>query len=73
LPRLVEDAAPEVSHLIETAFEAFFRTGDRTGVLRSTQQILEPFGGELFDGFRSDAPASSRLASSEVPWMRVLA
>ena len=68
LPRLVERAAPEVSHLIETAFEMFFTTGDRTGVLRAAQEILDPFGGELFDGFRSDAPASSRLAISEVPW-----
>jgi hypothetical protein len=73
LPRLVEAADPEVSRRIETAFDEFFRTGDRTGVLRATQQILEPFGGELFDGFRSDAPASSRLASSEIPWLRALA
>lgn len=70
LPRLVERAAPDVSHLVETAFETFFKTGDRAGVLHAVQQILEPFGGELFDGFRSDAPAASRLAESEVPWTR---
>jgi hypothetical protein len=68
LPRLVERAAPEIGLPLETAFEAFFTTGDRTGVLRVAQQILEPFGGELFDGFRSDAPASSRIAPSDVPW-----
>jgi hypothetical protein len=68
LPRLVERADPNVSQLVEAAFETFFKTGDRTGVLRAVQKILEPFGGELFDGFRSDAPASSRLIASEVPW-----
>ena len=70
LPRLVERAAPDASHIVEAAFETFFKTGDRTGVLRAIQQILEPFGGELFDGFRSDAPDASRLATSEVPWTR---
>jgi hypothetical protein len=70
LPRLVERAAPELSLLIETAFETFFQTGDRALVLQAIQQILEPFGGELFDGFRSDAPASSRLPASEFPWAR---
>lgn len=58
MPRLVERAAPDVSQFLEAAFETFFKTGDRTGVLRAVQRILEPFGGELFDGFRSDAPAS---------------
>jgi hypothetical protein len=70
LPRLVELAAPDLSHLIEAAFETFFKTGDRSGVLSTVHQILEPFGGEMFDGFRSDAPPSSRLATSELPWMR---
>jgi hypothetical protein len=68
LPRLVERAAPDLSHSIESAFDAFFQTGDRTAVLRVTQQILEPFGGELFDGFRSDAPASFRIAATQIPW-----
>lgn len=70
LPRLVERADPDVSQLVEAAFETFFRTGDRTGVLRAVERILEPFGGELFDGFRSEAPASARLSASEIPWLR---
>jgi hypothetical protein len=70
LPGLVARAAPDVSSRLEAAFEAFFKTGDRTGVLSVVQRILEPFGGELFDGFRSDAPASFRRATSEVPWTR---
>jgi hypothetical protein len=62
LPRLLERSAPDVSQLLESAFDAFFKTGDRTGVVAVVSKILEPFGGELFDGFRSDAPASSRIA-----------
>jgi len=65
LPRLVERNAPDVSPLLEAAFDAFFKGGDRTDVLNLVQQILGPFGGELFDGFRSDAPASSRASA---PW-----
>jgi len=70
LPRLVERAAPDLSLLLEAAFEAFFKTGDRSAVLNVLQRILEPFGGELFHGFRSDAPVSFRCTVSEVPWMR---
>ena len=68
LPRQVERAAPDVSRVLEPAFETFFKTGDRTAVVRAISQILEPFGGELFDGFRSDAPSSSRIPMSELPW-----
>ena len=66
LPRLVERTAPELSEPLERAFEVFFRTGDRTSVLRVVREILEPFGGELFDGYRSDAPSSCRLGTSEI-------
>jgi len=70
LPRLVERAAPDLGNSIESAFDAFFQTGERTAVLRVTQRILEPFGGELCDGFRSEAPASFRTAASQIPWTR---
>jgi hypothetical protein len=70
LPRLVERSAPDVSKLIEGAFATFFKTGDRTAVLQAVQKVLEPFGGELFDGFRSEAPASARVPPAEVPWTR---
>jgi hypothetical protein len=70
LPVLVQRSAPEVSQLLEEAFETFFKTGDRTGVVRAVQKVLEPFGGELFDGYRSDAPANARVPSSDVPWTR---
>lgn len=70
LPVLVQRGAPEVSQLLEEAFDRFFKTGDRTGVVRVVQQVLEPFGGELFDGYRSDAPANARVPSADIPWLR---
>jgi hypothetical protein len=68
LPRLVARAAPELGEAIESAFERFFTTGDRSQVLRVVQQTLEPYGGELFEGFRSDAPSSFRVANRAPPW-----
>lgn len=70
LPGLVERAAPDISKQIESAFECFFKTGERRGVLHLVEQILEPFGGKLFEGFRLDAPPSARVPASEVPWTR---
>jgi len=68
LPKLVATVAPDLSHAIESAFDVFFTTGERTDILRITKQVLAPFGGELFAGFRSDAPRSARVSASQVPW-----
>jgi hypothetical protein len=66
VPRSLARAAPDLSELLEHAFEAFFTTGDRTEVLRAVPQILAPFGGELRDGFRSDAASSCRVVAPEL-------
>jgi hypothetical protein len=66
VPRALARAAPDVSELLEHAFEVFFTTGDRTAVLRAVPQVLASFGGELRDGFRAQAPRSCRAASSEL-------
>jgi predicted nucleotidyltransferase len=55
-----ERAAPDLYASIEQAFSLFFRTGERADLIRVVQLVLAPFGGEVFDGFRSEAPASSR-------------
>lgn len=70
LPRCVERVAPELGQALDWAFDAFFAHGDRSAILGVAQEILAPFGGELFDGFRMDAPATARVAASEVPWAR---
>lgn len=70
LPRLLERSAPDVSQLLEAAFDSFFKSGDRSALLQVARRVLEPSGGELVDGFRSDAPASARVPPAEVPWQR---
>jgi nucleotidyltransferase-like protein len=42
------------------SFEALFRTGDGTLVIAIAEEILEPKGGLLFEGYRSEAPANWR-------------
>lgn len=67
LPRRVHTVAPELHTEIEHAFTTFFTAGDRGPLLRVVQQILGPFGGECFEGFRAIAPASNRLTNSDIP------
>ncbi|HEY8945618.1 MAG TPA: nucleotidyltransferase domain-containing protein [Polyangiaceae bacterium] len=69
LPRLLARAAPELAEELEAAFALFFRTADPASVLVVVERVLAPFGGTYFDGFRSDAPTSSRVPRSRVPWL----
>ncbi|WP_252504634.1 nucleotidyltransferase domain-containing protein [Sporosarcina sp. Marseille-Q4943] len=34
-----------------TAFDAFYKTGNREGIIRLTDDVLAPFGGRLFEGY----------------------
>ena len=33
------------------AFDAFYKTGDREGIIRITDEVLAPFGGRLLEGY----------------------
>ncbi len=67
LPRLVRSAAPELSAQLEQGFETFFRTGERAPAIAAAVRALEQFGGEVFDGFRADAPPEWRRTGADVP------
>lgn len=69
LPRLVRSASPRSADALEHGFDTFFKTGERDAAIEAVVLVLEPLGGELFDGFRSDAPETSRVQLSEVPWL----
>lgn len=43
------------------SFEVIFQTGESAGLAELTKKILKPFGGLLWDGFKSDAPKEYRL------------
>lgn len=57
LIRLLKQENPELANNWITAFESLVKTGDSTAVETVVAKILKPYGGYLWDGFRSDAPA----------------
>lgn len=69
LPRLVRLAAPDVSSSLEQGFDTFFRCGERAQAIAAVQRVLEPLGGEIFEGYRADAPADWRVPRAAVSWV----
>jgi len=57
LIRLLKAENPELAEEWTTAFEILIQTSDSKAVETVVTKILEPYGGYLWDGFRSDAPA----------------
>jgi hypothetical protein len=47
------------------SFDDLFRLDDARGVIELTEELLQPAGGLLFDGYRSDAPAGWRKSDSD--------
>jgi hypothetical protein len=70
LPRKLRALDPELASLLEHGFERFFREGDRSDAIAAVERALEPFGGKLFEGYRSDAPAEWRVPRDLVPWLK---
>jgi len=62
LIRLLKAENQELAEEWTTAFEILIQTGDSKAVETVVTKILEPYGGYLWDGFRSDAPADWRLS-----------
>ncbi|WP_117190815.1 nucleotidyltransferase domain-containing protein [Rhizobium terrae] len=48
------------------AFDALFREGEAGPLLDFAEQVLAPYGGLLFDGYRADAPATWRQDKPDV-------
>jgi predicted nucleotidyltransferase len=57
LMRLFKMDNPGLAKEWTAAFESLVQTGDAAAIERVITNILEPYGGFLWDGFRSDAPA----------------
>jgi predicted nucleotidyltransferase len=56
LMRLLRQENPDLAEEWTAAFEKLVQIGDATAVETVVIKILEPYGGLLWDGFRSDAP-----------------
>jgi hypothetical protein len=60
IPRALRRADPDLCARYCRSFDALFRNHDVREVLLMAEDLLRPAGGWLFDGYRSDAPASWR-------------
>jgi hypothetical protein len=58
--RLLSQFDHSVSERFEKAFLSLYNGSDSRSVLRLADTLLEPHGGRLFAGYRSDAPADWR-------------
>jgi hypothetical protein len=67
LPKQLQRVAPELSADLMDGFETFFQSGDRTPAVRAVEKALAAYGGELFAGYRVDAPSAWRTPTSEPP------
>ncbi len=61
LMRLLKTDNPDLTTEFNQSFENFFKTGDTLGIENLVQKILAPYGGLLWDGFKSDAPAEWKV------------
>ena len=61
LIRLLQSENPSLAAEYNQSFEILFQTGDVKGLEKVLSQILAPYGGLLWDGFRSNAAPEYRL------------
>ena len=60
LPRRLQEFDPALFEDFEQAFDAVFVDSNPAPLISLTERLLEPFGGLLFSGYRSDAPSTAR-------------
>jgi hypothetical protein len=65
IPRRLEMLDPALEKRFSAAFGELFSTGDARAVIALTEELLQPHGGFLFDGYRSDAPATARTPAPD--------
>ena len=65
IPRALERADAALGARYCRSFEHLFERGDVEAVIQLAGEILQPAGGPLFDGYRSEAPAAWRKPRAE--------
>jgi hypothetical protein len=58
IPRVLAKNDPNFEKMFSSSFESLFSEGSTTKVISLTGEVLKPFGGFLFSGYRLDAPNS---------------
>ncbi|WP_193367433.1 nucleotidyltransferase domain-containing protein [Pelagibius marinus] len=56
IPRVLKNEEPDFAAAFLGAFDALFKSSDKTRVVELGRQILEASGGELFDGYIEETP-----------------
>jgi hypothetical protein len=64
--RYLKSDNPDLALEFTQAFERLFQTGHSAALELLVKKILEPYGGYLWDGFRSDAPKESRITEAGI-------
>ena len=57
IPRVLEKTDADFGKKFNDAFERLFREANPRFAIKLAEEILRPYGGFLFDGFKLDAPA----------------
>ena len=65
IPRALARASANLHHKFTTAFEAFFRSGDASQIINLAEELVEPFGGFVFDGYKREAPEAWRVSEEQ--------
>jgi hypothetical protein len=66
LPRELTRLDPSIAETFNRAVDAVFLDSNPAPLITLTERVLHPFGGPLFDGYRSDAAASARTTPPKV-------
>jgi hypothetical protein len=62
IPRYLARRDRQLASRYAESFELLFRTGNVAPVIAVAEEILQPKGGVLFEGYRAEAPATWRTA-----------
>lgn len=62
IPARLREVNADFAQRFHLAFEQLFAHRTSAAVINLVEEMLKPFGGFLFNGFRDDAPASKRRA-----------
>jgi predicted nucleotidyltransferase len=65
IPRVLRRVDPGLCESYCRSFDRLFRNGDARDVIRLAEDLVQPAGGLLFEGYRSDAPPGWRKSGRD--------
>lgn len=64
--RYLNENNPQLASEFIESFEEVFRESNAINLKKLTQKILQPYGGLLWDGFKSNAPKEAKMSVTEM-------